>query len=226
MPSRITPADAERVWTIVVAGGSGAAVRSAEAVRADRRRADDRSLGRHRAASQRRAWSSSCRGRCRARARRSRRRSRGRRRTRRAAHRCAPVSPPCRRRRRSCACTTRRVRSRRTDLFERSSPRSLAGADGAVPGVPVTDTIKVVDATAWSIATPTARRWSPCRHRRRSAPTAAAGRTRSRRRRHRRRGAGRGRRRAGRRGRGRGGQPQDHPPGRSRLGAGLARQRR
>ena len=57
---------------------------------------------------------------------------------------------------------------------ERSSPRSRAGADGAVPGVPVTDTVKRVgDGVVAATARPRPS-WWPCRPRRPSGPTRSA----------------------------------------------------
>ena len=58
---------------------------------------------------------------------------------------CAPAWPRCRTTRRSSSCTTRRARSRATQLFAAVIDAVTAGADGAVPGVAVSDTIKHVD---------------------------------------------------------------------------------
>ena len=85
-----------------------------------------------------------------------RRRPRGRRRRRRDAQRVGPrrAGGGARRRPRSCACTTPPARSPREALFAAVVAAVRAGADGAVPAVPVTDTIKVVDAAGTVVATP------------------------------------------------------------------------
>ncbi len=52
---------------------------------------------------------------------------------------------PARQRRASCSCTTPRARSRRRTLVDRVLRGLAGGADGVVPALPLTDTIKRVD---------------------------------------------------------------------------------
>jgi 2-C-methyl-D-erythritol 4-phosphate cytidylyltransferase len=65
------------------------------------------------------------------------------------------------------------VRQRRA-LYARVVAAVAAGADGAVPGLAVTDTIKVVATDGTVLPPPTEPRCGPCRHRRRSAHACCA----------------------------------------------------
>ena len=70
--------------------------------------------------------------------------------------RCGPGSPrsrPTRATTRSSWCTTPPVRSPRRALFEAVIAAVRSGADGAVPGLPITDTVKQVRADRSVVAT-------------------------------------------------------------------------
>ena len=123
--------------------------------------------------------------------------------------RCVPACARFRDVPTSSSCTTPRARLRSPALFDAVIDAVRAGADGAVPGLPVTDTLKRVDGVR---GRGDRRPRGPGRGAdaagvpRRRAPRRA----RSRRRRHRRRRARRSRRRDGRGGARRPAQPQDH----------------
>ena len=88
------------------------------------------------------------------------------------ATRCAPASRRCRTMRSSCSCTTRRVRSCSEAVIERVLAPLSEGWDGAVPGLPLADTLKRVGADGARRGDGVARRRSGrCRRRRRFRPT-------------------------------------------------------
>ena len=125
----------------------------------------------------------------------------------------SPRRCPTRATTRSSSCTTPRARSRTPALFEAVIAAVRAGADGAVPGLAVTDTVKQVRGDHSVFATLDRARprggadaaGVPAARALRAAHS-------ERRRGHRRRRPGGSRRRAGGRRRGRGHQPQDHDP--------------
>ena len=81
---------------------------------------------------------------------------------------------------RSCVHDARPAVRLRPAVRARSSTRCAAGADGAVPGLPVTDTDQGGRRRRrWSSPRRTGPTWWPCRRRRPSAPTRCAPRTRA-----------------------------------------------
>ena len=83
------------------------------------------------------------------------------------------------RRRRSSSCTTPRARWRPPTLFDAVIGAVRGGADGAVPGLAVADTLKRVDGRARHRHRRPGAGWSRCRRPRRSAPPSCAPRTRA-----------------------------------------------
>ena len=167
------------VWTVVVAGGSGAALRRGRSSTSSSRRSGS-SIS---PSPSRRACSDGCRA----------RRAGGRRRTGACARRAGVTVVAggatrsavgarrarrgARRRRDRRASTTPRARSRAMSSSRASSARSATVRTVPCPGVPVTDTIKRVDATGARRRDAGSRdASSPCRHRRRSAAACCAAR--------------------------------------------------